>query len=229
MEKTCLIIDDNKQDEVLEQLVEKARKKGITLKCPQFNVGSTERNDLLDINGAIDINAVLAKFKSEFDGTKLDMICVDFQLEDENINGLDVLKQVYALRQSSQFIIYSSNLDQVVKGIIGDYDKDKNKGKLIADIKSLTKYKILDFVSRDRYDQAILDILSKNEMSLELVLESKLLEYPELVFQNTYPKFEGLTLQQIANEIRQGSNHGQLFKAELLEQAISHMVQINSK
>lgn len=229
MEKTCLIIDDNKQDEVLEQLVEKARKKGIVLKCPQFNVGSTERSDLLDAAGAIDTNVVIEKFKAEFTGIKLDMICVDFQLEDENINGLDVLKVIYEHRKSSQYMIYSSSIDQVASGIIETYDKDKNKSQLINRIKSLTRYNIRDFVPRERYDQAILEIIGKDEVSLELALEAKLLEYPDLIFQNTYPVFEGRSLQDIAAEIRVDSHHGKRFKVELIEQAIAYMLKINEQ
>lgn len=226
IQKTCLIIDDNDQKDILDQLVDKARKKGITLRYRQFNVGSTERNDLLE-QGAINLPLVIDKFKSEFDEWVFDLICVDFQLEDENVSGLDVLKAVYDLRCTSQYMVYSSNLDLVVKSIIENYDADKDKTKLIARIKSLTKYKITEFTARDRYDAVILEILAKNELNIGIAFEKKLLEYPELIFQSTYPKFERLSLRDIAYEIRKSSHHGQSFTIELIEQAVAHMIKVN--
>lgn len=227
IQKTCLVIDDNDQKDILDQLVDKARRRGITLQYYQFNIGSTERNDLLDENGAINLPLVIDRFKFEFDKLAFDLICVDFQLEDENVSGLDVLKAIYDLRSTSQYMVYSSNLDLVVKSIIENYDDDKDKAKLITRIKSLTRYKITEFTARDRYDAVILDILTKNELNIGLAFEKKLLEYPELIFQSTYPKFEGVLLKDIAYEIRKSSYHGQSFTIELIEQAVAHMVKVN--
>lgn len=226
MTKTCLLIDDNRQDEVVEQIVVMAKKKGITLKCLQFNVGSEQRTDLLT-DGFIDKAKVLSRFKDEFDGSKIDLICIDYSLEDDNINGLDILKEIYELRQSSAFMIYSSNLDQLAKGIIDGYENDKDKLKLINRIKSLTKYTIKEFVARDRYDQAIVDILSKGTQSIELTIEEKLLENPDMIFKNTYPVFEDKTFKEIAKEIRLGSFHGDNFKKEIIEQTIAYLTKIN--
>lgn len=227
IQKTCLIIDDNDQKDILDQLVDKARKKGITLQYHQFNVGSTERNDLLNERGEINLPLVTDKFKSEFEDWAFDLICVDFQLEDESVSGLDVLKAIYDLRSTSQYMVYSSSLDLVVKSIIENYDADQDKAKLIARIKSLTKYKITEFTGRDRYDAVILEILAKNELNIGMAFEKKLLEYPDLIFQSTYPKFEGASLKDIAYEIRKSSHHGQSFTIELIEQAIAHMIKIN--
>jgi hypothetical protein len=70
--------------------------------------------------------------------------------------------------------------------------------------------------------------MAKNHQTLELMIEEKLLEYPDLVFQNTYPLFEGKTLNEIAQEIRIGSVHGNKYMKELIEQAISNMVLVNT-
>jgi hypothetical protein len=174
----------------------------------------------------IDPDKVLQHFDLEFKSIKLDLICIDFNLEDE-INGLDVLHQICQIRPRTSYMMYSSNLEQLVKKIIGNYDNDKDRKKLLNRIKSLTKYKIHDFVGRENYDEAIINWMSKNSQTLDSMVEEKLLEYPDLVFQNTYPNFQGKTLSQIAEEIRLGSVHGDNFIKELIEQAISNMVLIN--
>lgn len=229
MEKVCLVIDDNDQQAVLEQLQEQARKKGISLTCLQFNVGSSKRKDLLTKDETIDMKAVVDIFTSDFSGTKIDLICIDYLLDDELVTGLDVLKAIHGLRKSSQFMLYSSSLDQLANSVINDYVKSEDKRQLFQRIKSLAKYKITEFVSRERYDQAILEILSHTPPNLDLILEAKLLEYPDLLFQDIYPAFEGLTPAQVAAEIRRGSHHGQTFKLELIEQAIAYMLKVNGK
>lgn len=226
MHKTCLIIDDNLQDEVIEKIVNKLKGKNIDIKCLQFNIGSLERSDLLT-EGKIDITKVINQFQKEFTSIKIDLICIDYNLEDEEINGLDILRDIHKLRSTSLFIMYSSNLNQLVQRIIDGYDQGNDPKKIFNKIKFLIRYKIHDFVGRDNYDDVVINLLSKNSQTLESMVEEKLLEYPDMVFQNTYPVFQGKTLLEIAQEIRFGSVHGNDFMKELIEQAISNMILIN--
>lgn len=220
------MIDDNPQDDLFDGLKRKAKAKQIQLNCYQFNVGSEQTDFLTD--GNIDIEKVEAIFKSEFDGRKLDIICVDYNLEDERITGLDVLRRIYNLRKTSIYMLYSSSLDQVAKGIIDTYDQDKNKNKLINRIKTLTSYRISEFSPRDRYEDDIIKLLATNQSPLELVMETKLLEYGDLEFENTYPLFQGWKLKDIATEIRKSTPQGNKFKVQLIEQALAYMIKINS-
>jgi len=228
MKKTCLIIDDNLQDEMIEAIERKAKKKNIALACLQFNIGSSERQDLLTEVGKIDMVKVMESFKNEFHRIKLDLICIDFNLEDDTIDGLEVLKAIHPLRSHVPFMLYSANVSQLINKIIDGYDQDADKKKLLSKIKFLTRYKIEDFVDREHYDEAIIKIMSMTQKSMELIIEEKLLEYPDLVFHSTYPAFDGKTLEFIAEQIRNGSVHGDRYKTELIEQAISIMITLNN-
>jgi hypothetical protein len=227
MARTCLIIDDEPQDAVIENIETRLRGKYVNVECLQFNVGSLERKDLMT-DEKIDMVKVLKQFEIEFKGKRLDLICIDYNLEDDKINGLEILKEIYPFRQTSLFMMYSSNLDQLVKKIIDSYDEDRDKRKLLNKIKLLTRYRIEEFSARNSYDEAVITLLSKNRQTLEAIIEEKLLEYPDLIFHNTYPVFEGKTLAEIVEEIRIGSVHGNHYMKELIEQAISNMVLINS-
>lgn len=227
MPKTCLIIDDNPQDDIIERIQTKALNKQVMIECLQFNVGSQERRDLLT-HEAIDIDKVIQQFEKEFDGKKIDLICIDYNLEDDNIDGLEILRKIYPLRGTSAYMLYSANLNQLASRIVDGYEVDKDKKKLLGKIKALTRFKIMDFVDRDDYDDTILKILSRNDQSMELYIEEKLLEYGELEFHNTYPIFEGKKLKEIAKEIRTRSLHGDRYVGELLEQAFSFMIKINN-
>jgi hypothetical protein len=227
MPKTCLIIDDEPQDDTIERIEAKLKTKHVHAQLLQFNIGSVERRDLLT-DGHIDTDKVVGQFIAEFTGKRLDLICIDYLLDDEKVNGLDILKAIYPRRPNTAFLMYSSSLERLTKGIIDGYDENKDKRLLLEKIKTLTKYRVLDYVPRDRYDDAIIQIITKNQPSIELMIEEKLLNYPDLVFQNTYPVFQGKTLQAIATEIRIGSIHGNKYMEELIEVAISNMILVNN-
>jgi hypothetical protein len=226
MPKTCLIIDDNPQDDVIERIESRLKGKYFPTECLQFNVGSQERTDLLT-DGRIDVGKVVDRYKTDFTNTKLDLICIDYNLEDDNINGLDILKEIHPVRPKCSYMIYSANLNQVVSGILDGYDEGQRNNKLLNKIKFLTRYKIVDFVARTNYEDAVIAQISEEKQSLESMVEEKLLEYRELVFENTYPSFAGKTLFEIAREIRIGSDQGNNFMKEIIEVAISNMILIN--
>ena len=44
---------------------------------------------------------------------------------------------------------------------------------------------------------------------------------------NTYPKFEGKTMEEIASEIELGGDHGRAFQKEIIDVAIAKMLKMN--
>ena len=95
-------------------------------------------------------------------------------------------------------------------------------------MKDLTRLHIEDFVAREQYAQKVVDILSKEQQSLHSIIEEKLLEQGDLVFQQGYSPFSGMTLQQVAREIQQGTPRGHEFLREIIELAIAQAITINS-
>jgi hypothetical protein len=220
-----LLIDDNSQHHEIERIEAKLKGKYGSVKCHQFNVGSLERKDLMT-DEKIDLSKVLERFKIEFP-FKIDLICIDYNLEDE-ITGLDILREIHPLRPGAIYMMYSANLNQLVNHLIGEMNPVLDRKRLFNSVKFLTRHKVHEFVARDNYEDAIIEILSQNHQTLESIVEEKLLEYKDLKFQNTYPIFEGMTLNEIAHEIRTRSVHGNNFMKEIIEQAISNMVLINT-
>jgi hypothetical protein len=227
MPKHCLIVDDTPQEEMIERIESKLRKKNIQVICYQLNVGSQARKDLLT-DERIDLEKVTRAFEMEFHNYKLDLVCIDFDLEDGKVDGLDVLKQVHQLRPKTPCMIYSSNLDEVARKIIVEYERDGDRRKLLNKIKALAKYSIEDFVARDYYDERVVDILSKKQQSLESMIEEKLLENADLIFQQGYPPFSGKTLWEVALEVQKGTPRGNEFLYEIIELAIAQVITINS-
>ena len=99
--------------------------------------------------------------------------------------------------------------------------------QLLDKFNTLIKVDIKDFVDRTDYENTIVSLLEKSETPFELIFEGGLRKYPDLKFQNAYPKFKGKTFSQIADIIQKDPNVGTEFKLEMLDQMIAYTVQIN--
>jgi hypothetical protein len=214
-------------EEHIEWIEHQLQKKNIQAQFFEFNVGSQLRKDLLT-NEMIDTDKVIKTFESEFQGRKLDLVCIDYSLEDAKVNGLDILKKIHSLRPKARYLVYSSSLDNVARNVVEEYESDKDQRKLLTKIKDLARYRVEDFVARDQFNQRILDLLSKEPQSLDSIVEEKLLENGDMVFQQGYPPFSGKTLKEIVLEIQRSTQRGNEYLQEIIELAIAQVITVNS-
>lgn len=227
MAKHCVIIDDNSMEVHIEWIEHQLRKKNIQAQFFEFNAGSQVRKDLLT-NEMIDLEKVVRAFESEFEGRKLDLVCIDYSLEDKKVNGIDVLKKIHSLRPKAKYMIYSSSLDNVAKKVVEEYEVDKDQRKLLTKIKDFARYRIEDFVARDQFNPRVVELLSKEPQSLDSIVEEKLLEQGDLVFQQGYAPFSGKLLKDIVREIQRGTPRGNEYLQEMIELAIAQIITVNS-
>ena len=82
------------------------------------------------------------------------------------------------------------------------------------------------FVRPERKDQLIHFL--KKRIPLEVTIEKKLRENGDMKFKHGYDKFIGKSLNEIADEINRDTHHGILFKQEIIERGIAHMIRLNS-
>lgn len=230
MEKKCLLIDNEDQSTSIETIEREARRNGLTVICKQFNVGSTQRDDLLS-EGRIDMGKVKSIFTSEFSNEKFDLIAFDWQLDDDDINGIELIRQFdhNGIRKNTPKLLYSGLLQQVIESILEDYKNGNIDTKYAWNqINTLIRINIIDYVDRSSYEKSIIDVLGKLGDPIEAILEKKLREYHNLTFRNTYPMFEGKTLSEIADIIEKDASQGNKFKNELIEQALAYLIHLNN-
>ncbi|GLB54105.1 hypothetical protein NBRC110019_31460 [Neptunitalea chrysea] len=237
IKRSCLIIDNEDQTEEVEKLIRDAKHQGIELDCHQFNVGNTAYSDILT-DGYIDIEKVCQEFRNKFKGKYFDIVAFDWDLEDDHITGVELIRQFTSnkIARYSPKIVYSGVLDDVIKDIIQenldlvkvkDTFKPVIKDKAITKIKSLVRNRVFDYLDRGNRDPMILKFLSEEIQSTELIIVQVLEQYPELIFDNNFvnEKFNGKTFQEIADFLKNDDSMANEFKREIIQQVIAYLTE----
>lgn len=229
MEKVCLLIDNVDQTSNIETIVREGKKKGLNIRCEQFNVGAPKRSDLL-VEGRIQIDRVLDSFKKEFGGQTFDIMAFDWDLNDALINGVELIKQFEAagLRKSTPKFLYSGELKDEIKTLFDKYKKEElSYQRAWGQIRTLVEIDIVDFKDREEYELAIVNYLSKSIPNLEHAIIRELRKNHTLIFNNTHPAFKGKQLEEIAQILENDSPQGIKFALEIIERAVAHMIELN--
>ena len=237
IKRTCLIIDNEDQSEEIEKLIRDASNIGIELSCFQFNVGNTAYSEILS-DGLIDIDKVITEFKSKFKNEYFDIVAFDWDLEDEHITGVELIRHFTSKKvvRFSPKIVYSGVLDEVLKKIVQEnLDLIKTDGKFkpvlkqngITKIKSLVKNRVFEYLDRDSRDSMILKFLKEEIQSTELIVSQILYKYPNFKFENNFvnTKFNGRTFQEIADILENDDFTGNEFKREVIHQVIAYLTE----
>nr|WP_321411883.1 hypothetical protein [uncultured Allomuricauda sp.] len=238
IKRSCLIIDNEDQTEEIEQLVRDAKHQGIDLDCRQFEVGNTAYTEVLSL-GNIDIDKVEKEVKKRYKNIVFDIIAFDYELDDEEINGVELLRNFNNKRlfRHTPKLVYSGVLDQVLKNIIepnlgilkidGQPDKAVIKQKGLAKIKSLIKYSVHEYLDRDDRDSIIIKFLKDDIQSTELIVTQALRRYPDFVFEQNFvnEKFNGMSFGDVADILDNNDILGVEFKREIIQQVIAYLTE----
>tara|TARA_B100000378_G_C18055986_1_gene414411 strand:+ start:4388 stop:5113 length:726 start_codon:yes stop_codon:yes gene_type:complete len=238
IKRSCLIIDNDDQTEEIKQLVRDAKHQGIDLDCRQFEVGNTAFTQILS-SGKIDIDKVEKEAKRRYKNLEFDIIAFDYELDDEDINGVELLRN-FNIRRLFRFtpkLVYSGVLDQVLKNIIepnldilkipNEPDRAIIKQKGLGKIKSLIKYSVHEYLDRDDRDSIILKFLKDDIQSTELIVTQALRMYPDFVFENNFvaKKFNGMSYAEVADILQDDDVLGVEFKREIIHQVIAYLTE----
>lgn len=259
-DKFCIIIDDEDQDEIVENLKTDAGGRGIRLNCYQLNpqdeaylkdVGDEARPEYV-----IDIEKIVESLKTiNYRYAKVDVIACDFFLQDDHVNGFEIIRKLRGqLNYKKGVILYSANLETVIREILLGHRLNEQVNRIIslirADvpanleagireilssslreqidrIRNLTRANILDFTDKDKYRLAIVAALAHDPFTLESELDSLLNSHRDLTFQSVFPPLSGKKVSEIISEIDSGSTNGKKFQKAILENAIAHMIELN--
>lgn len=224
MIKKCIIFDNEDQSESIEKLIRIGKEHGIDIECEQFNIGSTELTEVLT-DGRIDINKVVIEYKKKFKNIIFHLSAFDWQLDDDNIDGVELIRQLKAnkILTNTPKIIYSGLLNDILSSLILKTE-DKNRTKKLS---SLVNNDIRGFYEREKYEIDIINFFSSDTESLDLIIEEVLRKFPDLVFKNEFvnKKFNGKTFLEIAEFIENYEHIKNDFKKEIISQVISYLTE----
>ncbi len=237
IKRNCLIVDNEDQSEEINKLIRDAGHQGIDLECHQFNVGNTSFSEVLT-NGLIDIEKVKREFKQTFKNTPFDLVAFDWDLEDDFVTGVELIRHFTAgrLLRFSVKIVYSGVLDNVLAKIVeenlGIVTQENDQSPIpilkqagITKMKSLIKNEVKEYLDRGVRDSAIIRLLKEDLYSSELIICQTLRRHPNFIFNNNFveKKFVGKTFEQIADALEQDEVLRSEFKREIIEQLISYL------
>lgn len=229
-EKKCLLIDNENQVSNMETIEREGKKIGISIKCYQFNVGSTNNPEFLTDN-KIDLDKVICEFRSQYGGVTFDLIAFDWSLDDDEINGVELIKcfQDNKLRKSTPKLLYSGELKDEMQSLLNLYKEEKIKFKKAWNqIKTLVEIDIVDFKDREEYEMAIVNYLHKNSPSLETILVKELRHHNDLKFHGNFEKFENKAFDEIATIIENDPDRSIAFKRGLIEESVAFLVDLKN-
>lgn len=221
-----LYIDDNKIDSQIDILRKKLKGSGYDLDETFLNLNDEKFKKRDDNQKVIlDIKKIKEYIIENYSQENFDIVASDYDYSDDHLDGYQLLSwiknqsksQKYRLR-FAQFCLYSAEQDKVVEKL---NSPDK--------IKKLVKLKIDDFIDRNNLanDLFSLFIKPKEKYSYSKHLIDYLEKYPDLIFNNVYPKFKGKSLTEIAHEIDKDLPNGIDFQKNLVELTIAHLVDLN--
>lgn len=221
-EKNILIVDDEDQTMIAE---------GIKINLKKyfevnFILVKTNDADLQSDDADLDITKIKERIVNDIQYKTVDLALTDYDLGDENVDGLDIVGMIKEIRPKVPIILYSGNEDKVIRKIVGS---NSNTEDLVAGFKKLLKLGIIDFVRRPDYKDSIIKFLNnKRDPHLDSYFLIQLRKYKDYEFKSCCPTLKGRKLGEIADMIETGSDfRSREWMEELIEQTIAYLIKIN--
>lgn len=229
IKRTCLFIDDEKQDDVFPIIIGEGLKYNLDIKCYQFNVGNQERRDLLE-DEEISLEKVINVFKREFLGIKIDLIAFDWNIG-SGIKGPTLIKHFNDndVRKNVSKILYSGALEEEVQELCESYRNNTSMPfkTIWNQIKTLISTNTLDFVGKDNYEKKVVQLLKKVDDTFESSIEEELRKFPDFIFKSSFSNehFKGKTFAEIADIVDGDKNLKNDLTMEITQQIMAYLTE----
>lgn len=216
----CIIIDNDDQSSRMGGLVSDMRNHSIDLSYIQINPVDFSQTDSETGEVVYNLDEMYLTIKREIKkGVR--MIVCDNGLDIPDIEGYDL---IYHLRNKLKFkddiILYSGNIDNILKKIFEQKDRINAATKLV-------KCNIKAFLKRDTYIESLTDYFKHTTFDMQHELLQWLHSFENHQFMG-HPDLERKTMGQIAEAIENDTALGVEFQKLFVEQGISAMIALNN-
>ncbi len=228
IKRTCLLIDDEKQDDIFPTIITEGRKYGLEIECLQLNVGNQEHREFLE-NEEINLEKVLNVFREKLTGVKIHLMAFDWNIG-SGIKGPEIIKYFNdnGVRTNIPKMLYSGALkEEVEKLFISFRDKGTPFKHIWGQLSTLINTNALVFEQRDTYELGIVEQLRKIEDTVETSIEEELRKFPEFRFNSGVPNkhFKGKTFAEIAEIIEGDPFLRNDFTKDITQQVIAYLAE----
>lgn len=223
----CLVIDDNDQCDVLEAMELKSKDRGFPIKFFFFNPTISECQTFNGKEHYLDLEKVENHLNELFSGQQLHIVATDYNLSDDKVTGLEVVRLIKEKwRRNLKVVLYSGLPDQIMERLSSEICQGDLKSRF-KNLENFFSYKPDRIMDRgDDYEERVYEILKSNRIGMEDILEERLLEYENDLFNDFFPQFEGKKFSQIAKMIRTNSPESESFKLEFIERSVSRLIDL---
>ena len=219
-QKRCiLVIDDKSQSAVIKGFKSKYSK-DFDLDFIAIRTGAAELKK--DDSEDLDIDKLKTEIESKIKGKHLDIALSDFELECPYFTGLDAVDLVHKIRKNVSFFVYSGNWNEVIKSVVGQEYQKASIEELVGGVNKLLNSQVIDCIDRTDYQD------KEKGNSIEYQLATSLRVNGEMKFESCFPKFKGMTFNEIADmiECHSDARSDEWIKA-ILVQTIAYLVKVN--
>lgn len=229
MKKRILMIDNEDQSEEIEALIRTAKTSGLTLICDQFNVGSASEPSML-VAGKIDLEAVALEYNKRFGNIHYDFFVCDWDLSDESVYGIDVLKKLYEIGvgKTTPRLIYSGVLDSIIGTKLYDYQEGKvDKRHFLSFVHNLINSDLRGCVDRGERDRRLLAFLKSDEVTIKGMLYETLQKYPHMKLREGMVRssLSGIPFSEVYHRISNDDSLRNELQRDIMEQIIAYITQ----
>lgn len=224
-----IVIDDTNQETNIRALELRLNKICVP-RIEQIHTGAIElrKNDGSD---HLDITKLKTLLEEKLKGRRVDWIATDFNLGEDEIDGIDVVRIMLELRQfrHKNIILYSGNIQSAIRKVINESRIEDSSDAIVSAVEQFIKLPILSFNSRHDYNDTIVELISrKSHLSLDQRLIKLLYTHKDMVFNSCFPPFAGKTFGEIADIIDNESDaRSEEWLQALVDQIIAYLIQVN--
>lgn len=224
---TVLIIDDVDQSKIIDAL-----KKQLKRKC-EFEAISIRTTDVElreDGSDHLDVRKLKERIKDLISSKHINWALTDFNLSEDDIDGINVVEILTELRKNLKIIMYSGNRNAVVKRVLGKVKlQEATEEEIVEAVRKLMEYQIIDYVKRDEYKDKLIGLINRDdEPTVHDYFLEQLRQHSEMEFKSCYAPLKGKTLGEIADMIeKQSDKRVDSWTQKLVEQTIAYLVKIN--
>lgn len=237
----CLIIDNTDQEEAITSMKSISKERSFPITCFFFNPTTNEncRRTEVDVKGKptiyLDKEKILMELVSLFKYQQIDVVAIDYKLDDPEIDGLDL---VNFLRQKNwkgidDYVMYSSDseelkdkLHKAVLKVIND------KNELSSLIKDYNRINPVDVFNRsqkhkdDYYIERLFGFMKINKPNLSSKFSQKLSQHENMTLKTIFPRFHDKPLSALAELVLKKTEECDDFENEFLDRCIDHFIDL---
>lgn len=226
-QKRCILVIDDKSQSTVVKGIESKLFKDFDLDF--ILIRTADAKFKKDDSEDLDVEKLKTGIESKIKGKHIDIALSDFDLECPYFTGLDAVHMVHEIRENVNFFIYSGNWNKVIESVVGKDYQSASIEELVKGINKLIKAQIIDCIDRTDYQETLIEYLKKNKGdTIEHRLAILLRAHADLKFESGFPKFKGMTFNEIADMIE---NHSDARTDEwidtILTQTIAYLVKVN--